>query len=298
MTNHWKLGLASAMLCLTFGLSAQTYRVEDVPMVYRQDSRRHVSNPDGILTAESVAEMDRLISDLEKQTGIQILVAALTDIEGGDCFDFAYRLGEENGIGQKKKDNGLVMLLVTAQRCVQFATGYGLEGDLPDARCKRIQERYMLDAFRQGDWSTGMLEGVRAVCQTLDGTMEADTDEDDDLTAVMLFLLCLIVGAGGIGLLAVYLGKRCPACGKHKLQRTDSVVMSRHGGIKTLLVTYRCTHCGHTLTRQKEEADENYRGPNGRGPFVGGGFGSGGGFGGGGSFGGGSFGGGGAGSRF
>lgn len=297
MTQYWKIGLAAILLFLTFGLSAQTYRVEDVPMVYLQDSRRHVSNPDGILTAESVAEMDNLISDLEKETGIQILVTALTDIEGGDCFDFAYRLGEENGIGRKGKDNGLVMLLVTAQRCVQFATGYGLEGDLPDARCKRIQERYMLDAFRQGDWSTGMLEGVRAVCQTLDGTMEADADEDDDLKAVMLFMLLLIGGGIGIGLLALFLSKRCPACHKYKLQRTDSVVMSRHGGIKTLLVTYRCTHCGHTLTRKQEEADENYRGPGGRGPIIGGGFGGGRGFSGG-SFGGGSFGGGGAGSRF
>ena len=56
-------------------------------------------------------------------------------------------LGQETGVGQKERDNGLVILLSTDERCVQFATGYGLEGILPDAICKRIQNRYMLPYF-------------------------------------------------------------------------------------------------------------------------------------------------------
>ena len=57
-------------------------------------------------------------------------MVAVTGIEGGDCFDFAHRLGQETGVGQKERDNGLVILLSTDERCVQFATGYGLEGDI------------------------------------------------------------------------------------------------------------------------------------------------------------------------
>ena len=110
-------------------------------MVHLQDRTRYVSNPDNILSASAVATMDSILFALEQKTGIQTLVVAVTGIEGGDCFDFAYRLGKEMGVGQKERDNGLVILLSTDERCIQFATGYGLEGVLPDAICKRIQSR-------------------------------------------------------------------------------------------------------------------------------------------------------------
>ena len=93
-------------------------------MVHLQDKTRYVSNPDGILSSSAVAEMDRILYELEQKTGIQTLVVVVTGIEGGDCFDFAYRLGKEMGVGQKERDNGLVILLSTDERCIQFATGY------------------------------------------------------------------------------------------------------------------------------------------------------------------------------
>ena len=133
-------------------------------MVHLQDARRYVSNPDGILSETTVYAIDTTLYALERETGIQTLVVAVGQIEGGDCFDFAYRLGRENGVGRKETDNGLVILLVTGERCIQFATGYGLEGDLPDAICKRIQVRYMNPHFSKDEWDAGMLEGVRGAC--------------------------------------------------------------------------------------------------------------------------------------
>lgn len=287
------------ILFVTVTSQAGKYAIEDIPMVHLQDSRKYVSNPDGILSAEAVASMDSILYHLEQQTGIQTLVVAVEDIEGRDCFDFAYQLGKQNGIGEKGRDNGLVILLATNERCVQFATGYGLEGTLPDAICKRIQERYMLEAFRKGDWSTGMLKGIHAVAGRLDGSMEADESENDVSYAIYTFLIIFIL----IFTAAFYMqyrSKRCPVCKKHKLQRTGSQVISRHNGIKIEEISYRCNNCGHTFTVRRKSDDENiHRG--GRGPFIGGGFFGGGGNGGGfsgGSFGGGSFGGGGAGSRF
>jgi uncharacterized protein len=299
------------MLCLlllmfvlpTEGI-AKEYTVKEIPQVHLQDRTRYVSNPDGILSATSVATMDSLLYALEQQTGIQTLVAVVTGIEGGDCFDFTHRLAEETGVGQKGRDNGLVILLSTDERCIQFATGYGLEGVLPDAICKRIQERYMLDAFRQGDWDTGMVEGIRATCSVLDGSMENIADDDDDDEIAIVFL-CFAIAAGICVLLfIVYLDeqRRCPQCKKKKLQRVSSRVISRVNGVKTEEVVYVCRNCGHTVTRREQSQDEHFRGTGGLGGgiFMGGGgrgFSGGGGFSGG-SFGGGSFGGGGAGSRF
>lgn len=286
-------GVVLLLLCCISVAESKVYKVEDVPMVHLADHRRYVSNPDGILSASSVAAIDGMLLALEESTGIQVLVAVLGDIEGGDCFDFAYRLGKENGVGRKESDNGLVVLLSTGERCVQFATGYGLEGVMPDAICKRIQQQYMVEHFASGDWDTGMVDGMRAVCGILDGTMEPPAEEDD----LLAMILAMVFVFGGIMLVAfvVWYFNRCPNCGKHNIQRTGTQVISVDGCMLQE-TTYVCEHCGHTFKRRENTLNNNRRGPGG-GVIIGGGsFGRGGGYGG--SFGGGSFGGGGAGSRF
>lgn len=265
-------------------------------MVHLADRTRYVSNPDGILSKSTVASIDSMLFSLEEKTGIQALVAVLTGIEGGDCFDFAYRLGEENGIGQEGRDNGLVVLLSTDERCIQFATGYGLEGVLPDAICKRIQQRYMVEHFGHDNWDVGMLEGMRAVCGHLDGSMENVADEDDGTVAILIFVAIFILALLFI-LWLVWYTSRCPVCKKHKIQSVGSHVVGHENGYSIVQTTYRCQNCGHTFTRTSHTPNNNGRGRGG-GMIIGsGGFGRGGGFSGG-SFGGGGFGGGGAGSRF
>ena len=285
-------------------LQAKEYTVQEIPMVHLQDRTRYVSNPDNILSTSAVATMDSILHSLEQKTGIQTLVVAVTGIEGGDCFDFAYRLGKEMGVGQKERNNGLVILLSTDERCVQFATGYGLEGVLPDAICKRIQSRYMVEHLGKNDWDAGMVAGIRAVNGYLDGSMENIRGEEEGDDSALLIFMGLIFGS--IILISVIVGifgNRCPKCKKRKaLQRVSSQVISRKHGVIVTEVTYLCKYCGHQVKMKEKSGDTNYRGPrSGSGPTVfmgGGGFGRGGGGFSGGSFGGGSFGGGGAGSRF
>ena len=282
------------LLCIHSVAEAKVYRVEDVPMVHLADRTRYVSNPDGILSVSSVATIDSLLFALEENTGIQVLVAVLGNIAGGDCFDFAYRLGEENGVGQKESDNGLVVLLSTGERCVQFVTGYGLEGVMPDAICKRIQQQYMVEYFSNGDWDAGMLSGMRVVCGVLDGTMEPPAKEED-LFPLIFFGAFVLIGVLLI-VFAVWYANRCPKCGKRNIQRIDSHTTKGVDGYTVLETTYVCKDCGHTFKRRNNTLNTNGRGPRGGVVIGGGGFSRGGGFGG--SFGGGSFGGGGAGSRF
>jgi len=293
--------ILSLFVCLF--AQAKEYTVQEIPMVHLQDSTRYVSNPDNILSTSAVATMDSILHSLKQKTGIQTLVVAVTGIEGGDCFDFAYRLGQEWGVGQKGRDNGLVILLSTDERCIQFATGYGLEGVLPDAICKRIQSRYMVEHLGKGDWDAGMVAGIRAVNGYLDGSMENIGGEEEDDTAI-LYLLAFIFGCVIFSCLIVAIfGNQCPKCKKrHALQRVSSHEISRKHGVITSEVTYLCKYCGHRHVTKEQSSDPNFRGPrSGSGPTVfmgGGGFGRGGGGFSGGSFGGGSFGGGGAGSRF
>lgn len=287
---------------------AKEYRVEDVPMVHLDNRMRYVSNPDHILSAATVMTIDTTLYRLEQQTGIQTLVVAVSQIEGGDCFDFAYRLGRENGVGQKGKDNGLVILLVTEERCIQFATGYGLEGDLPDAICKRIQEKYMNKDFAQGNWDAGMLKGIQAVRRQLEGTgtplSSVPANENDDFLLIGILLCCFILVPLGLWYM-VRQRTRCPNCHKHTFHPLSTRTISRENGIRTEEIVYRCTNCGYTHRRQQQKRDNDFHHPGGNGgpflggPFIGGGFGGNrdGGFSGG-DFGGGDFGGGGAGSKF
>lgn len=305
--------LLAAMLATALPLVAKEYKVEEVPMVHLQDKTRYVSNPDGILSAEAVSTMDAILRQLEEKTGIETLVVAVEEIEGGDCFEFAYQLGRQNGVGKKEADNGLVILLVRGERCVQFVTGYGLEGHLPDAICKRIQERTMFPLLREGKWDEGMVAGIQSVNGFLtdyDEWQASETDEESEE------LLTVFIGFAGLILLfflicyaVVRAQTKCPQCKKYGLQRSQTRLLSKKNGIKTNEVVYTCKHCGHTVVKREQEEDDNYTGFGGGGslggPFIfgsgrggsfhGGGFG--GGFGGG-SFGGGSFGGGGAGGRF
>ena len=293
--------------CLLFSLQAQeVYTTKNIPKVHLQDKTRYVCNPAGILSPVACDSIDRMLYALEQQTGIETVVAVVPSIGQTDCFDFSHQLLNEWGVGKKGKNNGLVILLVTDQRCIQFYTGYGLEGDLPDAICKRIQTKYMIPYLKDGNWNEGMVAGVRAVCARLDGSMTNATEGEGNLSLGAILLL--ILGIFGVALIIGYIAQRaatrCPNCGQHKLQRSGSTLISRRNGVKTEDITYTCLNCGHKVVRRKQSYDENYHGSGGSGPVIfggGGGFFGGGGGGGGfsgGSFGGGMGGGGGAGSRF
>ena len=289
-----KLTLFAALLCSISLCFGRTYTVEQVPNVQILDATRYTSNPDGILSQSAVEAIDRACDSLQSASRAQIAVVAIEDIEGDDVFQFAFDLFSAWGVGGKQSDNGLGILLVTNRREIRFVTGYGLEGVLTDALCKRIQQRYMVSHLSAGDYSTGMVEGVAAVARTVAGSedliFEQEAEDEEFiifLVAFGLIILVLIV----VILVAAWMGSKCPKCGKHKLVRTTSSKISSTRQYDVMLHTYSCSNCGHT----KQQQERVYKSTGG--VYVGGGSrSSGGGFGGG--FGGGSFGGGGAGSRF
>ena len=288
------------VLFLLFGsllAVAKVYKPADIKPVHLEDRNRYVCNPDGILSRSAVNRIDAAFRTIEDSTGIQTLVAVITDIDPDDCFEFAHQLGEKVGVGRSSSDNGLVILLSTGERCIQFATGYGIEGVLPDALCKRVQERYMNRYFADDKWDEGMVAGAEALKEILLKGEYADDNEfgaNEAIAAVSVLAGILIF----LVVLIVYIDRRsrkCPKCGHVALKQVSVSTISRNNGVKKELITLKCSHCGFITSRNRTSYYST--GGHGGGPHVGGGRGFGGGSIGG-SYGGGHFGGGGAGSRF
>lgn len=140
---------------------ASGYTVETIPNPITTDAHAYVSNPDGILSSSAVNEMNVFIDSLESQTGAEIAVVAVNSIGYNEITDFANKLFAEWKIGKAKQDNGLLILFVLDQKKVTFETGYGLEGVLPDAICKRIQTQTMIPEFKNGNFDAGLFAGLQ-----------------------------------------------------------------------------------------------------------------------------------------
>ncbi len=289
---------AIAFLMSAMSLAATVWTPSSVPVAHIEDRDRYVCNPDGILSEEAVAEIDRVFRAIEDSTGIQAMVAVLGEIDPADCFEFAIQMGERNGVGQSEHDNGLVILLSTAQRCIRFVTGYGIEGMLPDAICRRIQETYMNPFFKDGDWDDGMMAGAQAIQGYLSNDGFLEEEEDDGLIAGLLSVLGIFGLLIVAGVWSDRRQRRCPNCHKLTLKPVQCVTLLDNRYKRVRQVTYECKNCHHRLDRMHttNKCTDSGGGHIGGGGSFGGGSFSGGHIGG--SYGGGHFGGGGAGSHF
>ena len=143
-------------------VSGAAYTVETVPNP-KTLNNSYVSNPDNILTNQTVSILNVLLDSLEAQNGAQVAVVILESIGETDINTFSYDLATKWGVGGKKSDNGLLILFVGDQKKIRFEVGYGLEGVLPDAITKRISTEIMIPEFKKGDFDTGFIKGVEKV---------------------------------------------------------------------------------------------------------------------------------------
>ncbi len=124
---------------------------------------RPVNDFAGVVDRASADAMDRVIRSLHAATGDAIVVATVRSVAPyGDIREYAVRLFENagRGIGEKGKDNGLLVLLATEDRRVWIEVGYGLEPFITDGFAGETSRQYMGPAFRRGEYGAGLLAGV------------------------------------------------------------------------------------------------------------------------------------------
>ena len=140
----------------------------------------YVNDYANILSTETENYIVSKSQNLEKQTGAQIVVVTVENLEGEDLESYATALFREFGIGDEEEDNGLLLLLALEERESRVEVGYGLEGILPDGKTGRFQDQYMIPYFKDDNFDEGMLNGYKAFYQELANYYQiTDLDEGD-----------------------------------------------------------------------------------------------------------------------
>lgn len=127
----------------------------------------YVQDYAGIIRDSDERLMQQLGQELDSKTSAQVAVLTIPSLEGESLEDYSLEVLRTWGIGQKGKDNGVLILIAAKDRKSRIEVGYGLEGVLPDGLTGRIQDRYMLPYFRKGDYSKGILQGYAATAGTI-----------------------------------------------------------------------------------------------------------------------------------
>ena len=123
--------------------------------------------------------MESALAQFAKQTSTQLVVVTVPDLDGFDKADYAYQIGEKWGVGQKGKDNGLVVLLKpktsNSRGEIFIATGYGLEAVLPDAILNNaVVDNEMMPRFEEGDYYGGLAAGLNVIMDISRGEYTAE----------------------------------------------------------------------------------------------------------------------------
>ena len=229
--------LLSLLIVWTSALAAPS-TVESVPNA-RLINGSHVSDPDSIVGAAATAQIDRLLNSLQRDTGVQVAVVAVDSIGREDVFSFAQKLFERWGVGDRKKDDGLLVLLVKDQNTIRMHTGYGLEGSLPDIVCKQIQRNYMVPAFKDGRYGDGLLAGLDAVARILTNPTNSQALTAPPPTDVYwrdFKIICLIFG--GIALVFVLGFKAFAGSFSAETARKKDIPVSMQWRVIPWLITF------------------------------------------------------------
>jgi uncharacterized protein len=260
-----------ALVALATPVAAQTFP----PLTGRVVDNAH------LLTAAQVSDLTSKSAALETQTGRQFVVATVPSLEGRTIEDYGYRLGRTWGVGQKGKDDGVILLVAPNEHKVRIETGYGARVFLTDAVSSVIIREAILPHFKQNppDYGGGIEEGADQIIKQMSlppgeaakniaAAEQAQQKRQRSSNALPAVFWFFIIGFVVLSMMRRAGGRR---------------YRSRHDGISPWVVLWGLN-----------ELSRGSRGGWGGGSWGGGGWGGGGGGFGGFSGGGGSFGGGGA----
>ncbi len=131
-----------------------------------------------VLSDNTIQELESVLKRHEDSTSNQIVVLIISSLEGEILEEYSLKVAETWQVGQKGRDNGVLLLVAIDDRKMRIEVGYGLEGDLTDALSNQIIRNELAPNFRQGDYNQGITDGVNAIMQAIEGSYNAQYNED------------------------------------------------------------------------------------------------------------------------
>lgn len=121
----------------------------------------------GIINDSAEAKLNGYLRELEQKTTAQVVILTIESLDGEDIEGFSLRMAEQWKLGQKGKDNGVLIAVALKDRRYRFEVGYGLEAVLPDSMVGSIGRTYLVPHFRKGDYGGGVTNATLAVIKTI-----------------------------------------------------------------------------------------------------------------------------------
>lgn len=206
MVLRKKLFIAAAAfllsVCPTFSLS--------VPPL-----NGRVNDNAGIIKQKDEEEISDYLKSLEDTTGIQIAVLTIPSLEGEDISSYSLKVCETWQLGRNGYDDGALLLVALKEHQVRIETGYGLEGLLTDTKCGLIIRNVIIPEFKSGDYSKGILKGVKNMggiasnnAELVDSSVRDEEEKSSMGAGGLIFMI--------IWFIFVFIGIVSRAFGRHR----------------------------------------------------------------------------------
>ncbi|MEN9523298.1 MAG: hypothetical protein RL065_1675 [Bacteroidota bacterium] len=150
-----------------------------------------------VLSSDENILLEKKLEDFTDSTSNQIIVVTVESLNDNEPIDVALGILREWGIGQKKKNNGVVILIAPHEKKISIATGYGLEGALTDGTCKLIIENEIKPYFKSKQYYEGLDNGLNAIFKATKGEYKADDSDfkktKKGLPTIYIIIIVIII---------------------------------------------------------------------------------------------------------
>ena len=205
--------LSIYILCTFFSLSLLSVHfvlhAQDIPA--KPSPQRLVNDYASILSSTERESLEQKLRGYADSTSTQLTIVIVKNTGESDPYDFAMKIAKDWGVGQKDKNNGLVLLWATDTRKIRIVTGRGMEATITDAIAKRIINKILSPNFKAGLWYQGLDEATTEMMKRASGEYKADPKDDGGspfgflaIVFVLVIVVLIIVarnrrGGGGGG---------------------------------------------------------------------------------------------------
>jgi uncharacterized protein len=189
-----------------------TYALDAPPLKGR------VNDYAGLLPPQAAAQLEQKLAGFERESSNQIAVLTIPSLQGDNIDQCAIRVAEQWKLGQKGKDNGVLLILAKAERKVRIEVGMGLQGVLPDITAAKIIRDVMRPYLKDGNFDRGINVGVDAIMAATRGEFKATpqdaakhTNKKKSSSGTLLVIALIAIAV--CGMMSRYLGGAAGAVG-------------------------------------------------------------------------------------